>query len=245
MKFTLEDLKIEWLGPCDYEHGLELQLAATESVKQTLRARVLACEHPTVITLGKRGQSFADILTSMETLREKNIKIIATDRGGQATLHNPGQLVIYPIIPLREWGIGVREYVECLERATAHFLAEYGMDVERGAEPGLYVSGRKLAAFGIRIDRGVSLHGLAININNDLDSFSLIRQCGQIVLPTNLAIEMASFGVSREWNFSDEAQKWLGLFLEEIKNLQKISTITSQPQEAEDSQPMVEHSGLE
>src|ERR1700733_12628686 len=137
MMFSMENLKVEWLGSQDYEAGLELQRLAVAKVKETLQAQFLSCEHPTVITLGKRGQPLTDILTSMEILREKNIKIIATDRGGQATLHNPGQLVIYPIIPLREWGIGVREYVECLERATAHFLAEYGMEVERGAEPGL------------------------------------------------------------------------------------------------------------
>lgn len=179
-----------WLGTCDYEQGLEFQSVAVDRVKKGGNAQFLCCEHPTVITLGKRGQSLTDVLTSMEVLREKNIKIIATDRGGQATLHNPGQLVIYPVVPLREWGLGVREYVECLERATAHYLAEYGMEVTRREEPGLYVDGQKIAAFGIRVDRGVTLHGLAININNDLESFSLIRQCGQFVLPT---IQFVSF----------------------------------------------------
>lgn len=220
MNFVADNLKVDWLGTCDYEQGLEIQAAAVKKVKNGGQAQFLVCEHPTVITLGKRGQSLTDVLTSMETLREKNIKIIATDRGGQATLHNPGQLVIYPIIPLRDWGIGVREYVECLERATAHFLAEYGMEVARGAEPGLYVGGQKIAAFGIRIDRGVSLHGLAININNDLESFSLIRQCGQVVRPTNLVLEMERFGASKvDWNFSEEASKWVGLFLWEIAEL--------------------------
>jgi lipoyl(octanoyl) transferase len=220
MMFSMENLKVEWLGSQDYEAGLELQRLAVAKVKETLKAQFLSCEHPTVITLGKRGQPLTDVLTSMEILREKNIKIIATDRGGQATLHNPGQLVIHPIIPLRDWGIGVREYVECLERATAHYLAEYGMEVERGAEPGLYVEGQKIAAFGIRIDRGVSLHGLAININNDLESFSLIRQCGQVVRPTNLQTEMQRYGIIKSlWDFSLEAEKWTRLFLEEIRNL--------------------------
>ncbi len=209
-----------WLGTCDYEQGLEFQSVAVDRVKKGGNAQFLCCEHPTVITLGKRGQSLTDVLTSMEVLREKNIKIIATDRGGQATLHNPGQLVIYPVVPLREWGLGVREYVECLERATAHYLAEYGMEVTRREEPGLYVDGQKIAAFGIRVDRGVTLHGLAININNDLESFSLIRQCGQFVLPTNLVLEMAKFGaVVEAWDFSQEAKKWMGLFLGEIGGL--------------------------
>jgi lipoyl(octanoyl) transferase len=216
-EIALRNLSVQWLGCRDYEEGLRIQTDAVEVVKRTNQPQILSCEHPTVITLGKRGQPLTDILTSMDVLREQNIKIIATDRGGQATLHNPGQLVIYPILPLREVGLGVRQYVECLERATAHFLAEYGIEVTRGFEPGLFAEGRKIAAFGIRIDRGVTLHGLAININNDLETFSLIRQCGQAVRPTNLQNEMELFGViKRDWDFAAEAEKWKALFLDEI-----------------------------
>jgi lipoyl(octanoyl) transferase len=215
-----EDLNIRWLGRCDYEEGLEIQNQAVENVKKTSRPEILTCEHPTVITLGKRGQPLTDILTSMDVLREQNIKIVATDRGGQATLHNPGQLVIYPIIPLRQMNLGVRTYVECLERATAHYLAEYGMEVTRGYEPGLFVENKKIAAFGIRVDRGVTLHGLAINLNNDLESFSLIRQCGQIVKPTNLQTELEAIGVAKiDWNFREEGEKWKGLFAAELNDL--------------------------
>lgn len=210
--------EMNWLGTCEYERSLEIQGRAVQEVKLSSKAQFLSCEHPTVITLGKRGQPLTDILASLEVLREKNIKIVATERGGQATLHNPGQLVIYPIIPLKVWGIGVREYVECLERATAHYLAEYGMELERGAEPGLYVSGQKIAAFGIRVDRGVTLHGLAININNDLQSFDFIRQCGQVVRPTNLSLEMSRFGAIKEdWDFEEESRKWMKLFLGGIR----------------------------
>ena len=218
----MNQINLQWLGSCDYEEGLKLQTETALQVRESRVAQILACEHPTVITLGKRGQPLTDILTSIEILREKNIKIVATDRGGQATLHNSGQLVIYPIIPLREWGLGVKNYVDCLERATAHFLAEYGIEVTRGYEPGLFSEGHKIAAFGIRVDRGVTLHGLAININNDLESFSLIRQCGQISRPTSVQKEMESFGVTKkDWNFAEETEKWKTLFLGEVDELFK------------------------
>jgi lipoyl(octanoyl) transferase len=216
----VNDISVEWFGSCDYEQGLLAQNKAVEEVKKSKIAKIISCEHPAVITLGKRGQPLTDILTSMETLRKRDIKIVATDRGGQATLHNLGQLVIYPIIPLREWELGVKQYVECLERATAHFLAEYGIEVTRGYEPGLFSSGKKIAAFGIRVDRGITLHGLAINVSNDLETFSLIRQCGQVVSPTNIQKEMEAFGIFKtDWDFIEEARKWKDLFLDEVRSI--------------------------
>jgi lipoate-protein ligase B len=214
------EIDFKFLGLCDYEEGLKLQSEASGHVRETKDAKILVCEHPTVITLGKRGQPLNDILASMDVLREKQIKIVATERGGQATLHNPGQLVLYPIVPLREWGLGVKDFVECLERATAFYLAGYGLEVTRGLEPGLYVNGRKIAAFGIRVDRSVTLHGLAININNDLEAFGLIRQCGQTVLPTHLQAELETLGIiKKDWDLVEEAQVWKTLFLEEVDRL--------------------------
>jgi lipoyl(octanoyl) transferase len=225
-----------WLGLCDYEKALTVQIDTLEKVRVSGVAVCLGLEHPQVITLGKRGQAINDLLASMETLREQGIKIIGTDRGGQATLHNPGQLVIYPIIPLRVWKLGVKDYVECLERATAIFLAEYGLDVTRGYEPGLYVEGKKIAAFGIRVLHGITLHGLAININNDLEAFKLIRQCGQVISPTNLQKEMQAFGaVKTDWNFSEELVKWINHFLNEVRDVNALPL--SKPQNESFSNP--------
>jgi len=219
-KFGNLNLKTTWLGLLDYEAALVHQSEAADRVRRGGEAEILAMEHPTVITLGKRGQPLTDILASMEALRGENIKIVATDRGGQATLHNPGQLVLYPILPLRRWGLGVRDYVECLERATAHFLAEFGMDLTRGYEPGLFVGGCKIASFGIRVDRGVTLHGVAINVSNKVDAFSLIRQCGMTVAATNLQKEMEEFiSAAPQWDFPALAEKWLQLFSEELNIL--------------------------
>jgi lipoyl(octanoyl) transferase len=228
----VEGLKISWLGQKSYESALKIQREITDKVRsQVAGPEILACEHDAVITLGKRGQPLSDVLASFEELREKKIEIVATDRGGQATLHNPGQLVIYPILPLRDWGLGVRVYVECLERASALFFAEFGIEVIRGYEPGLWINEKKIAAFGIRVDRGVSLHGLALNIFNDLSLFSMIKQCGMQVKPTNLKNEMAEFmaleGLPYDskatWDFEKLANQWLGLFKLELLNLKPHS----------------------
>lgn len=139
----LKVMRVDWLGSSDYEATLQKQLDAADRVRLVGLPCLLACEHPAVITLGKRGQPLSDVLASMDLLRQQQIKIVATDRGGQATLHNEGQLVIYPVMPLRRWRFGVRDYVECLERATAHYLAEYGLEVTRGFEPGLFFKWKK------------------------------------------------------------------------------------------------------
>jgi lipoyl(octanoyl) transferase len=217
MGIDAQDLGLIWLGLQDYELALSFQLEAADEVRAGQVARVIACEHESVITLGKRALALNDLLVSLDQLREKKIKIMGTDRGGQATFHNPGQLVVYPILPLKHWNLGVKDYVECLERTTAYFLADRGLDVTRAYEPGLWVNGKKIAAFGIRVDRGVSLHGVAINIFNSLESFSLIRQCGASVKATNMALEMAEFGpVPVEWNLENEARRWLEIFKNEL-----------------------------
>lgn len=210
-----------WLGLIDFEEALKIQIETADAVRQGLRAPViLACSHSSVITLGKRSQSFDDILVAVESLREQKIKIVACDRGGHATLHNPGQMVLYPILPLRKWRLGVRNYVECLELASAHYFAERGIEVDRAYEPGLWVSDKKIASFGIRVDRGVSLHGAALNIFNNLSQFSLIRQCGRKVEATHLSAEMAQFmGSIPAWDLENEALLWAQLFQKELKSL--------------------------
>lgn len=214
-------LEFEWLGLKDYEEALKIQFQFAERARETQKGFILACEHPAVVTLGKRGAAINDILVSMETLRQNKIKIVDTDRGGQATLHNPGQLVVYPILPLKSWGIRVRDYVECLETTTALYLAERGIEATRSYEPGLWVNDKKIAAFGIRINRGISLHGLAINVCNNLAPFSWIRLCGQQVCATNLSLEMAEFMKMDDafvWNLQEEAKTWFGLFKDSFAN---------------------------
>lgn len=129
-------------------------------------------EHPPVFTLGLGGRR-------EHVLDAGDIPVIGTDRGGQVTYHGPGQIVAYPLVDLRRLGIGVRELVTRIEAAVIEVLAHYGVKAARtpGA-PGVYVDGVKIAALGLRVRRGCSFHGLAFNIDMDLEPYQRINPCG-------------------------------------------------------------------
>ena len=182
-------LRTEWLGLIDYIDAVKKQertvnrsalirlMAGSESQASEV---VLGLEHPLTITLGKRSNPLNDIKASMKELRAKGVAILGTERGGEATLHNPGQLVIYPIINLRDRGLRVRDYIHLLQDVTQRFLLDHGVRaVSRGCEPGLYTDEGKIVFFGIRIKNGMTSHGLAINVNNNLSDFTMIRSCGR------------------------------------------------------------------
>jgi lipoyl(octanoyl) transferase len=129
-------------------------------------------EHPPVFTLGMNA-SRAHVLAPGE------IPVVQIDRGGQVTYHGPGQLVVYPLIDLRRSGLGIRDLVTALERSVIELAGEYGIRAEcRRNAPGVYVEGRKLASVGIRVRRGASYHGLAVNVRLDLEPFGRINPCG-------------------------------------------------------------------
>ena len=129
-------------------------------------------EHPPVFTLGMNADP-AHVLGAGE------IPVVRIDRGGQVTYHGPGQLVVYPLVDLRRAALGVRDLVSALERAVIDYAAELGIDAEsRRSAPGVYVAGRKLASVGIRVRRGASYHGIALNVCNDLEPFRQINPCG-------------------------------------------------------------------
>jgi len=129
-------------------------------------------EHPPVFTLGMAGRR-------EHLLAPGAIPVVQTDRGGQVTYHGPGQLVVYTLLDLRRAGLGVRDLVTALEQSVIRYAAELGVTaVARRDAPGVYVDGRKLASVGIRIRRGCSYHGLALNVNMDLEPFGRINPCG-------------------------------------------------------------------
>jgi len=129
-------------------------------------------EHPPVFTLGMSGKR-------EHLLAPGDIPVVQIDRGGQVTYHGPGQLVVYPLIDLRRAGFGIRDFVTALERAVIDYAAEFGVQAEcRRNAPGVYVDGRKLASVGIRVRRGAAYHGLALNVNLDLEPFRRINPCG-------------------------------------------------------------------
>ena len=160
------------LGLVAYESTWKAMQAFNAARASDTGDQLWLLEHPPVFTLGLAGRP-------EHVLAPGEIPVIRTDRGGQATYHGPGQLVAYPLLDLRERGLGVKELVRRLEQAAIDCLARYGVEGHRRAGmPGVYVAGAKIAAVGLRISRGCSYHGLALNVDCDLEPFSRIDPCG-------------------------------------------------------------------
>lgn len=147
-------------------------------------------EHPPVLTMGRHGQA-ANLLAGPEELQARGVVLHQVERGGDITYHGPGQAVVYPVLHLGHSGLGVRGLVEALLAAAQDTAAYHGVAAAPDPNrPGLWVGGRKLAAVGLAVKQGVSLHGLALNVNTRLEDFGLIRGCGLAASPTSLAREL-------------------------------------------------------
>jgi lipoate-protein ligase B len=168
------------LGLIDYAPALQLQkeLAASRAADE-IRDTLLLLEHRHVYTLGTKGKR-EHLLASEEQLREEGIVVLDVDRGGDITYHGPGQLVGYPILRLKDYGIGVVQYIRGLEEVLIRLAASYGLPA--GRQPGytgVWVGDAKLAAIGTKVDRnGVTRHGFAFNVYTDLRYFERIVPCG-------------------------------------------------------------------
>jgi lipoyl(octanoyl) transferase len=163
---------VRWLGRVDYEPTLRAMRDFTDRRDESTPDEIWFLEHPPVFTLGMAGKR-------EHLLSPGDIPVVETERGGQVTYHGPGQLVAYPLLDLRRAGLGVREYVTALERAVIAYAGQFGAQAEaRRDAPGVYVGGRKLASLGIRVRRGASYHGLALNVSMDLEPFTRINPCG-------------------------------------------------------------------
>ena len=167
---------VEWLvseRPIPYPEGVAFMEARADAIAPGLAAPcVWLLEHPPVFTQGLNGDP-------SHVLAAGDIPVVQIDRGGQVTYHGPGQLVVYPLIDIRRAGLGVRDLVTALERAVIAYCKTLGIDAEcRKNAPGVYVSGQKIASVGLRIRRGASYHGLAFNVNMDLEPFQRINPCG-------------------------------------------------------------------
>lgn len=133
---------------------------------------VLVMEHTPVYTQGRRGGR-EHVLTTLEA------PIVDTDRGGDVTFHGPGQIVVWPILRLRERGIGIADYVRALEETAIRTAGAFSIEAERvKGRPGVWIGNRKLASVGVRVQSGVSRHGMALNCDVDLSWFNSIRACG-------------------------------------------------------------------
>ncbi len=173
-RFVVRDL-----GVLAYEPALALQRGLRAArIAGAAPDTVLLVEHPPVITLGKHHPE-PDLAVPRALVAGAGIEIVQAERGGDITYHGPGQLVAYGIIDLRGWGFGVVDYVTGLEACAIALAAEYGVAAVRtpGAR-GAWVESRKVASVGVHVSRGVTLHGIAINIAMDLSPFELIHPCG-------------------------------------------------------------------
>jgi lipoyl(octanoyl) transferase len=176
-------MNVENLGLLDYRTAWARQEKAHAAVLAGGQPWILFVEHPPVITFGRRDGGERHLLASDEQLQKLGVEIVKSDRGGDITFHGPGQLVAYPILRLNDFRLSVGAYVHRLEDAVIATLAELkipaqknsaavGVWVDDGGEPA------KICAIGVRISRGVTLHGLALNVTNDLGHFDLIVPCG-------------------------------------------------------------------
>jgi lipoate-protein ligase B len=166
------------MGIIDYEVALKLQNRLAQArMDGEIEDTILFLQHPPVITMGKSGK-IQNVLAP-QTIQEKNIKVIFTDRGGDVTYHGPGQLVVYPILSLRNHGLSVPGYVWKLEETVIRLLARFGIEAARVEKMrGVWVGKEKIAALGVHLSRWISKHGVALNVNTDLDAFELINPCG-------------------------------------------------------------------
>ena len=188
-----------WLGRIAYRDAWDLQkrlvdARAAGAVPDTL----LLLEHEAVLTLGRQADG-SHVLATPRELRKRGIEVIRVERGGEVTYHGPGQLVAYPILRLGDRGILLRPLVRALEDAMIETSATLGVEAtRRDGHPGCWIvdptgrrPARKMGALGIRVERGVSYHGIAMNIAPDLRDFELINPCGiPGVVSTSIAEEL-------------------------------------------------------
>jgi lipoate-protein ligase B len=167
------------LGAVDYEKAWDLQHRLWSSrVEGALPDLLLILEHPHVITLGRRGNR-SHLIASSEILEAMKIPIFHVERGGDITYHGPGQIVVYPILNLKEYGYRIVRYIGQLEGVVLHVLKDFGVEGRRDPlNRGVWVDGEKIASVGVAIKRWVSLHGVALNYGTNLAYFDLINPCG-------------------------------------------------------------------
>lgn len=168
-------MRCDWLGRVDYSEAWQRQLALREAVIAGAEPQVLLCEHPAVITLGRSAKR-SNILATDEQLASAGIAVHTIERGGDVTYHGPGQLMIYPVLPIR----GVVVFLSTVAAVLAEVSASLGVPgaAFRCNPAGLWLGDHKLAACGIAVSHGVSIHGWAFNVATPPEMWRLIRPCG-------------------------------------------------------------------
>ena len=213
----MNNAKILELPLTAYEevHGLQKRLVSMRLSGELDDDVVILVEHPPVYTLGKRGGR-ENIVVSEAFLNEQGISVVQTERGGNITWHGPGQLVAYPIVNLDEAHMGVADFVGSLEQVMIETLDALGVSARSDAvNRGVWVGDAKIGSVGIRVNHGVSFHGLALNVAPDLTFFSWINPCGLSAAMTTAEQELGrkvSMTVAR----SEMKRAFGALFSEEL-----------------------------
>ena len=165
-------IRIKEKGLQDYTSTWQEMVSFTENRSDQTEDELWTLEHRSVFTQGLSGKP-------EHLLRESEIDVIQSDRGGQITYHGPGQLIVYCLIDIKRLGIGVKEMVRIIEKSIIDLLSEYSIPSHKivGA-PGVYVNGSKIAALGLKVKRGKTYHGLSLNVDMNLSPYQLINPCG-------------------------------------------------------------------
>lgn len=211
------------LGLIRYKEAWDYQEKLFESVLQSKQNKsedkqqfLLFCEHEPVYTMGKSGNR-QNLLIAEHVYKSKNIDYYPIDRGGDITFHGPGQLVAYPIIDMEEFGVGVKLYVNKLEDVVIRALQSFGIAAEKDEKAmGVWIDAqhpakaRKICAIGVRASRFVTMHGLALNVNTNLDYFNYINPCGF----TDRGVTSMQKELGREIDFKEVSERMKQAFID-------------------------------
>lgn len=171
-KTAMPPLRIQHLGNIPYREAWEKMKAFTDTRDADTPDEIWCLEHPPVFTQGQAGKP-------EHVFQPGEIEVVQSDRGGQITYHGPGQLIVYTLIDLKRRNLGIRKLVSALENSVIELLKNLDISsCSRCDAPGVYVDDKKIASVGLRVRRGCSYHGLALNVSMDLEPFSRIRPCG-------------------------------------------------------------------
>ena len=181
------DIIVEDWGTIDYKAAYQCQKKLVDAIIGGETGRLVFCEHPPVLTLGRLFEE-ESLLFTKEQIEQKGVGIETIDRGGDVTLHAPGQLVVYVMINLNLFDPNLKGYLEKLEQVAIDLLKDFGiLAVSVSGQRGVFVGKDKITSIGIGVRKWVSYHGLGINVNTDLSLFSLIKPCGLNVQMTSMS----------------------------------------------------------
>lgn len=210
----------QWFGLTPYQQGLRLQETAFTKTKQNGYLSFLGMEHPLVLTLGLRSH----LDRQVDFYRKIFPEVVLIRRGGHLVVHNPGQLVIYPVIPLNSLGLGVRDYVCLLMKTTRKWLLTLGIESAEKAEPGLYTRKGKIAMFGVEVKNGITQHGLCVNVNNDLGVFAQVSLCN---VTSESLDQIAHY--QKDLNLETLFVRWTEMFKENLLCYQSCVRLSQSP----------------